>query len=124
MSKSNPAVENLRQGQTIHFVYGLGKGSFITTHLVMSKPYHHKFSTVSFPKKELAIITRKFHGDGFVYEDVMFLSDANVVPNTYNKHRLFFSRKKAETYLEWCKNNTNNSKDEYEYNYNVKEKAI
>jgi hypothetical protein len=38
-----------------------------------------------------------------LYSDMMSLRDCNVVPNGYNKHRLYTKRTEAESYLDYMK---------------------
>lgn len=81
MKKMNQ--KNLKAGRVVYYVHSLGADSYMTRYVLTGRP------TPS----------------GFIYYgpskyDYFSLKDCNVIPNKYNKHRLFFKEKAAKRYLE------------------------
>lgn len=91
---STKKVKAIRQGQTHYLVYALGSKSFICTHFIRSKTDRKGFVGVG---------RKGFNGIGGKRGDTRSLMDMNVIPNVYNQHKLFDTRKKAERYLSQCK---------------------
>lgn len=82
MKKMNQ--KNLKAGRVVYKVYALGGSSYITRHELTGRPVN---GFVRYGSGEL---------------DYFSLKDCNVIPNKYNKHRLFFKEKAAKRYLEEC----------------------
>ena len=89
--KKNPTIHSLRAGQTVWYVNALGSSSFCAMYSVSGKPYLTGRGTGLFVRY------------GKHRSQRISLVDCNVVPNKYNGHRLFYSRKKAAAYLKRCK---------------------
>ena len=96
--------KNLRQGKTLYTVHSLGAGSFLEELVVQDTP-------------KVRTTIREFHGMCEIsdYEHVLVeypdfkgtvhdvsLMDLNIIPNHWNKHRAFYSKKKAQAYLNLC----------------------
>lgn len=90
MAKNSPTVKSLRNGQTVYHITALGANSFIQERKLTGKPYLHR-GMGYFVNYET-----KWGDESFS------LVDCNVIPNSYNPHRLFYSKGKAITYLKYC----------------------
>ena len=86
-------VDNLLPGRTVYYVHALGRHSFTWEFVITGKPYVE--TTLSYFVK-----AKQVQGD---YETKFSLMDCNVITNSYNQHKLFFNKRKAEHYLELCK---------------------
>tara|TARA_R110002020_G_scaffold49811_1_gene141485 strand:+ start:191 stop:478 length:288 start_codon:yes stop_codon:yes gene_type:complete len=89
MAKKNPTKNSLRQGQAVFYVHSLGENSFIRKYTVASRAY----------KKSIDYFVDYGKGNPMQW---FSLKDCNVIPNSYNSHRLFYKRGKAEKYLKYC----------------------
>lgn len=90
-------LSTVRQGRTLIFVHALGSASYLETVFVTGKPFVLKLTgSICIPVKRISVI------DGTTYDSVYSALDMNIIPNKYNNHRAFFSRKKALNYLEYC----------------------
>ena len=106
---NNPTIENLRQGQTVYIVRALGKESFISKYLVMSKPYFYVKSEILKNTLwiELAYCELSYNYNIKGLRSSHSLGDMGVdKKHIHNKHRTFFSRRKAEKYLKWALKNS------------------
>jgi hypothetical protein len=104
MAKKNPTVKSLRQGQTVFYVTALGANSYITQYLLMDKPYLEDALDICEKKEDRLFISAKLFSETIneLIESEFSLKDCNVVPNRYNRHRLFYSKGKAKTYCQKC----------------------
>jgi hypothetical protein len=102
--KKNPTIESLRAGQTVYLVHALGKASFVNKSTITGKPtckrngrkFHHPFFSISY------FSDISYLSENFKIENDLSTKDCNLIPNSYNHHRLFYSRKKAQRYLNRC----------------------
>lgn len=101
--KAPKKVLNLRQGQTVYFVLALGNHSYIQKCMVMDRAktitttYAHSDHKRSYDHITWKMISRKWKN---VEESTFSLLDCNAIKlNGYNNHRLFTSKRKAESYL-------------------------
>jgi len=87
-------ARRIKHGVTLFHVYGFkDKTAFIDTMFVTSKPYQTSLSLFANYSRKPAPASRSPHGAAFS------LVDAHMIGSqTYNWHRVFFSRKKAESY--------------------------
>jgi len=93
-------IKNLRQGQTVYTVSALGKQSFLQKIVIMDKPFLKSSWYCGITCK---VFFDPIYLNNNFYTTESSLQDMNVIPNTYNDHRLFTSRRKAESYLKLCK---------------------
>lgn len=93
-------VQNLKKGQTIYLVHGLGKSSYMTSVRIMSDKIQEiqLFSNLN----ALCLTVQKPY---LKNPDEMFLHDIGVGVN-YNNNRVFTKRKEALLYKQWCKKHT------------------
>ncbi len=100
--KPNPTITSLRAGQTLYYVHHLGPKSFIFTYLLTSRatvsPCIYSFDGFITCYGRMRLDDRRLSAHASEFS----LTDANIVPNRYNKHRAFYSRKRAQTYLKKC----------------------
>ena len=104
-------VKNIKAGKTVYYVHALGENSFTIKYLVTGRPKTYRFEHVKSLSDSLFVPSRYVFRDGTIakIESTFSLMDANVQQqNDYNKHRLFFSRKAANRYVELCKHHTIN----------------
>ena len=94
--KGNITEQKLRQGQTVFKVTAHGTKSWIELVRITGKP--HMVSDIGMFVSYVQTYDWGEHADSFS------LDDTNIWPhpNTYNNHRAFYSRKKAESYLAKC----------------------
>lgn len=102
--KAPKRVLNLRQGQTVYLVLALGKHSFIQKYMVMDRA---KTIITTYPYRD----DYKGRYDHIIWKtsprslknvkgSTFSLLDCNAIKsNSYNNHRLFTSKRKAESYL-------------------------
>lgn len=102
--KLSKLVNSLRQGQTVYSVHALGRQSYVTKYMLLSRPYYTS-SGALFIKSRWMLEGDTILGKEF-FDDDFSLQDCNVIANRYNDHRLFTSRKSADTYLAMCKSGT------------------
>ena len=107
MAKKNPTTQSLRSGQTVYCVNALGERSHIHRVLLTSKAltdksgYMYVKYTKTYPPSKFKILSSR---KVWMKVDNNFgLKDCNLIPNSYNNHRLFYSRKKAEAYVKRAK---------------------
>ncbi len=93
-------IKNLRQGQTVYTVHAVGKVSFLQKHIITGKPYIQDGWFKGIDYKRFTFEPEFLRG---YHNSHVSLEDMNVIPNSYNEHRLFTSRRKAESYLKLCK---------------------
>lgn len=75
-------------GMKVYYAYCIGY-TFIFEHTITSLPYE---------KSDLSLFVNTDKGD------LISLKDCNVIPNTYNKHRLYTTKIEAEEYLAEMRN--------------------
>ena len=111
-------AKSLRQGQTIYKVYALGEQSYMDQCVVGSRV--KRIGVTQY--LGIDVITYHEHVDYFGVKEVWIqkssesLGDMNALfgDNGYNHHRIFFSKKKAEKYLNMCTETNLNSMNEHE----------
>lgn len=88
-------IKDIKQGKTFYKVSALGICSYITT---------WRIANLRTEQGSVEI----YHTSPIIGEHtvVRSLRDAGVIPNNYNNHKLFSSRRKAEAYLKLCKSGT------------------
>lgn len=98
-------AKSLRQGQTIYMVYALGGGSFMQTLVVCSRATQYKITKDFTP---YGIMTKSAYNGKYYNPSMQSLSDMNGLLglNGYNDHRVFFSKGKAQKYLQQCLRDT------------------
>lgn len=94
--------KSLRQGQTVYRVSSLGASSFVEKLVLTGRPYI-LFDLFGDPSPFQPVKKFSVFYKGKSYKSEFSLEDSNVIPNRYNNHRLFTSKKKAESYLKLCK---------------------
>lgn len=100
--KGPKCVLNLRQGQTVYYVSALGIHSSLEKFTVVNK------AQVRTSIYENSNVESDYHflevkRPNTDYTTTFSLLDCNVIKkNRYNNHRLFTSKKKAESYLKLC----------------------
>lgn len=109
-------LKNIRQGQTLYKVYGLGSRSFMEKIFVNSRPKVHTTTTVydqdfsstfEYIFIDYEVLANPLPSSSLFscggYISNMSLQDCGIIPNNYNQHRTFTSKKKAKKYLEQCR---------------------
>ena len=86
-------INKLKSGVTVYIVHALNKSSCVDKHRLTSKPYKNGVTD------SLFVNVSDLYG-------AFSLQDVGVIPNEYNNHKLFFSRRRAESYLKLCLNGT------------------
>jgi len=84
-------------GVAFYTVLALGKNSFIEKSTPTSEPYTEQLSE----NYSSIFVNVKQETDGWVQDTEMSLSDAGIIPNTYNKHESFLSEKAAKHHLKF-----------------------
>lgn len=87
-------IKEIKQGKTFYKVSALGICSYMTT-----------WRIANLREEQGSVEIYRSHPLG-EYTVVRSLRDAGVIPNNYNNHKLFSSRRKAEAYLKLCKSGT------------------
>lgn len=90
-------LSNVRQGRTVYCVFALGRSSHITTMFITGKPFVFRAAQGSY--RSIRIPSNNV---GTNIDNAFSAKDVNLIPNKYNKHRAFFSSRKAKRYLEKC----------------------
>lgn len=88
--------KDLKAGVTIYKAYAFphqASDGFIEVKHVTGRPFMNKRVGSEFAPYS------SFLMNGNVYRDTFSLHDAGILPNTYNFHKSFLSRKAAERYL-------------------------
>ena len=88
----NKTLRKLKHGVTVYYVSSLNNSSHTRVITLSGRPY---LNCLLFGNSSLFI-----KANNGTYN--MSLEDCNVIQNNYNSHRLFFSRRKAESYLKMC----------------------
>lgn len=92
---------DIKAGKTMYYAHVLNDCSYVTKMVAKERPkaYRSKTKYGVDLNGELFVKVKEYSDilDEWIESEIS-LRDANVVPNTYNKHRLFFSRRRAETY--------------------------
>lgn len=92
------SIKNIKSGCTVYYVHAMGKNSSVIKYKVTNRPFMNRnigmFVNVEYFPKLTGGSSLNTH---------FSLEDCNVIQNCYNDHRLFFSRKKAESYCKLCK---------------------
>lgn len=109
--KGRKMRKELRPGKIVYYVHGLGRNSSITKYKITRKPYDGNRLGSDFYHKDFDFVDALYFSqekqEFTEYESKFSLGDCNVIPNTYNNHRLFLTPQAAVRYLEWAKVNTN-----------------
>ena len=111
-------AKSLRQGQTIYKVYALGDQSYMVKCVVCSRA--KKMGITQYMGIDVITYYKETDWLGFTkewkYNSSESLGDMNALfgDNGYNYHRVFFSKKKAEKYLNMCTETNLNSANKYE----------
>ena len=111
-------AKSLRQGQTIYKVYALGDQSYMVKCVVCSRA--KKMGITQYMGIDVITYYKETDWLGFTkewkYNSSESLGDMNALfgDNGYNYHRVFFSKKKAEKYLNMCTETNLNSENKYE----------
>lgn len=105
---------DLRAGNTIYRVYALKQDSFILPVVLQSRPFLTDIG--------MRVLGQAWADAGYdrlqYYDNHFYLEDAGILPNNYNQHRAFKSRRKAASYLKQClrlDRGRDTSEDSYEY---------
>ena len=90
-------IKSFRQGQTVYTVAALGNVSYLRSYRVAGR-----FTTKGpCTSGTIPAINFNIFGKKWLNQD-LFALDLNIIENGYNDHRLFTSRRKAESYLKLC----------------------
>jgi hypothetical protein len=89
--------EQIKIGKRYYYTHALGKNSFVYSFIITSTPYNsHNIGL--FVDTKNRVRSYLFNRRSYTVKSSISLQDANVVPNTYNLHRLFNVRKEATAY--------------------------
>lgn len=108
MAKGKVTAKSLRAGQTVYCVNALGSASFLKKHVITSRPFNRRSKLFGFVigTKVNTVVTNQFSTDlTELWERGFFLSDFNVSGvsgNPLAKHKVFYTLKAAERYLNQC----------------------
>lgn len=102
MARNNRVkYEDLKAGVTVYKVYAFphrGGSAWVDTYHVLGRP---KAGIVGKAKKHHFVPYTEFNFfDGIRTEHKFSISDANVIPNHYNFHQMFHTKKAAERYAQ------------------------
>lgn len=86
------SISEVKKGLTLFTVNALAQSSFIEEFIVTSEPYWHE-SIRSFFINSLENGVNTF----------LSLRDIGITPNTYNKHKTFYTKESAQAYANNCK---------------------
>ncbi len=91
----------LKQGKTVYYVYAFPEQqiAFIETSVIMGAPYWVEWDLVN---GGAWFVPCHFYPDclnGEFWSDTFSLQDGNIIPNDYNHHKVFTSRRKAQSYV-------------------------
>jgi len=84
-------VEEVKPGMSIFIALALSKSSFIREECIKSSSYVIQLSKAL---TGVFVDTESFK---------ISLNDCNIIPNTYNKHKAFYTRESAQAYVDNCK---------------------
>lgn len=93
MKKIN--ARNIKQGRTMYLVHALAEHSLLTQVYLGGRPVAGYYSD------SLFAYGVEWNGRRS-YKTEFSLTDMNIIPNGYNHHRAFYSKKRAKAYLQLC----------------------
>lgn len=98
-------VKRFKNGATIWMVMVLEGDAFISRAFVNGRPYLERYGShmsvfvpISYDCPKSNKISKKYSS--------FTLKDFNVIPNTYNEHRIFFTEKSARKYADYFNKNS------------------